>query len=93
MATLGLLKIKLFWKESYDAIISDHDVTKKNLSHDWNYNVGAIMWPKFGNFRISIREVIEIQLQFYKDLIRKTTFLRSGLGPTSIIRDLALGKN
>ena len=58
MATLGLLKIKLFWKESYDAMIFDHDVTKKKLSHDWNYNVGAVMWPKFGNFRISMREVI-----------------------------------
>ena len=49
---------KAIWKESYDAMIFDHDVTKKNLSHDWNYNAGAVMWPKFGNFRISMREVI-----------------------------------
>ena len=29
MATLGLLKIKVFWKKGYDVMISTHDVTKK----------------------------------------------------------------
>ena len=27
MATLGLLKIKIFWNKCYDVIISDYDVT------------------------------------------------------------------
>ena len=29
VATLGLLKIKVFWNTVYDVIIYDHDVTKK----------------------------------------------------------------
>ena len=29
MATLGLLKIKVFWKKGYDVIISTHDLNKK----------------------------------------------------------------
>ena len=28
MATLGLLKIKVFWSKGYDVIISVHEVTK-----------------------------------------------------------------
>ena len=34
MATLGLLKIKLFWNKGYDIIISVHDVTNKISSCD-----------------------------------------------------------
>ena len=29
MATLGLIKIKVFWNKAYDFIISVHDFTKK----------------------------------------------------------------
>ena len=58
IATLGLLKIKVFWNKGYDVIISVHDVTNKILSRDWNYNVNVVMWPKFGNTSISVREVI-----------------------------------
>ena len=57
MATLGLLKIKVFWNKGYDVIISVHDVTNKILSRDSNYIVDVVMWPKFGNFSISMREV------------------------------------
>ena len=39
MATLGLLKIKIFWNESYDVIIYVHDATNKILSCDANYIV------------------------------------------------------
>ena len=56
MATLVLLKIKVFWNNSYDVIISVHDVTNKILSRDSNYIVDVVMWPKFGS--ISMREVI-----------------------------------
>ena len=31
MASLGLLKIKVFLNKEYDVVISVHDVTKKNL--------------------------------------------------------------
>ena len=58
MATPGLLKIKVFWNKGYDVIISVHDVTNKILSRDSNYNVNVVMWPKFGNSSISVREVI-----------------------------------
>ena len=58
MATPGLLKIKVFWNIGYDVIIYVHDVTNKILSRDSNYIVDVVMWPKFGNSNISIREVI-----------------------------------
>ena len=58
MATLDLLKIKVFWNKDYDVTISVHDVTSKILSRDSNYIVGVVMWPEFGNSSISMREVI-----------------------------------
>ena len=58
MATPGLLKIKVFWNKGYDVIISVHDVTNKILSRDSDYNVVDVMWEKFGNSSISVREVI-----------------------------------
>ena len=58
LATLGLAKIKLFWSKGYDAIISAYDVTNKILSCESNYIVDVIMWPKSGNFNISIKEVM-----------------------------------
>ena len=58
MATPGLLKIKVFWNIGYDVIIYVHDVTNKILSRDSNYIVDVVMWPKFGNSSICIREVI-----------------------------------
>ena len=58
MATPGLHKIKVFWKKGYDVIIFVNDVTNKTLSRDSNYIVDVVMWPKFGNSSISMREVI-----------------------------------
>ena len=86
MAIPGLLKITVFWNKGYDVIISVHDVTNKVLSCDSNYIVDVVVWPKFGNSSISMREVITTLI--YKDLTRKTTFLRDGLGWSSIIWDL-----
>ena len=57
-ATLGLLKIRVFWNNAYDVIISANDVTKKFLSHYSNYIIDVVMWPKFGNYIISMRKVI-----------------------------------
>ena len=59
IATLGLFKIKVFWNKGYD-VISVHDVTDKILSRDSNYVVDVVMWPKFGNSNVSLREVIII---------------------------------
>ena len=58
MATPGFLKIKVLWKKDYDVIISENDVNNKILLRDSNYIVDLIIWPKFGNSSISMREVI-----------------------------------
>ena len=44
LVTLGLLKIKVFWKKRY-IIISFLDVTNKNLLRDPNYIADVFMWP------------------------------------------------
>ena len=58
MTTPGLLKIKVFWNNGFEVIISVNDVIKKILSSDSNYSVDVVMWPKFGNSSISMKEVI-----------------------------------
>ena len=62
IATPGLLKVKLFWNKGFDVIISIHDVPNKILSGDSNYTVDVVMWPKFGNSSISMREVVTISI-------------------------------
>ena len=57
MTTLGLFKIKVFRRVS-DVTFFVHDVTNKILSSDSNYIVHVVMWPKFGDSSISMREVI-----------------------------------
>ena len=58
MATPGLRKTKVFWKKGYDVKISVNDITNKTLSRDANYIVDVVMWLKFGNSSISMREFI-----------------------------------
>ena len=58
MATPDLLKITVFWNKGYDVIISGVDFTNKILSRDSNYIVDVFIWPRFGNCRISMREVV-----------------------------------
>ena len=58
MATPGLLKTTAFWNKSYDVIIPTHDISNKILSLESDYIVDMVMWPKFGNSSISVREVI-----------------------------------
>ena len=57
MATPGLLKITVFWNKSSEVTISAHDGINKILSCDSNYIVDVVIWPKFGNYSISMREV------------------------------------
>ena len=81
MASLGLLKIKVFWNKGHDIIISVYEVTNKNLSRDLNYIADVVMWPKltkFSNSSISMWDVSKPQ--FYKDLM-------CGLGSGSVIWD------
>ena len=58
MATLGLLKKKLILNKGYGAIISVYYVINKILLPDSNHIVDVVMWQKFGNSSISIKEVI-----------------------------------
>ena len=58
MATLGLLKIKMFLNKSCDVIIFVCDVTNKILSRDSIYAENAVVWLKFGNSSTSMGEVI-----------------------------------
>ena len=58
LATPGLLKIKLFRNKGYEVIVPDNDVTNRVLSRDSNYIVDMVIWSKFGNSNISMREVI-----------------------------------
>ena len=59
LATLGLLKIKVFWNKVYDVIIFAHDVTNKTLSRGSNYIIDLV---KLGDSSISMREVITLLL-------------------------------
>ena len=58
LATLGLLKIKVIWNKGYDVINSLYDVISKILTRDWNDIVEMVIWSKFGNSSISMRDVI-----------------------------------
>ena len=58
MPSPGLLKIRIFWNYGYDVIISVHDVTTKILSCDSNCIIDVAVWPMFGKFSISMRNVI-----------------------------------
>ena len=42
---------------TYDVIILDYDITNKILSRDSNYIANVVMWPKFGNSSVSVRQV------------------------------------
>lgn len=58
MATLGLLKIKVYLYKGYDAIIYVNDVANKISSHESNRIIDVVIWPNFHNFSIATREVI-----------------------------------
>ena len=58
MATLDLLKVKVFWNKGYDVIISVHDSTNKILSRESNDIVHLAMRPKIGNSSIYVKKVI-----------------------------------
>ena len=58
LATLGLLKLKVFWNKTYDVNISVLHVTNVILSRESSYIVDVVMRPKFDNSNVSIRETI-----------------------------------
>ena len=54
----GFLKIKEFWNERYDDIISIYDATNKILWRESNYVLDVVIWPTYVNSSISMTEVI-----------------------------------
>ena len=58
IAVLGLIQLKTFWNKSNDVKIFVYEVTKKNVLRDSNYIVDVVMWPKLGNWSISMGEVV-----------------------------------
>ena len=58
VAMPGLRKINIFKKKDSDVMIVEYDVINEVLSRDSNYIVNLVMWPKFDNCSISMREVI-----------------------------------
>ena len=85
LATLCLLKIRVFWKK-VDVIIFGHDVTNNILSCNSYYIVDVIFWLKFGNSSISLERGY-YDIDFIKILPEKPIFLRGGLGSSSMIWD------
>ena len=67
MATAGLLKIEVFWNKGYDGIIPVDDASNKILSRDLDYIVDVFMWLKFGNYSISLWEVITTSILYVFD--------------------------
>ena len=59
----------------------------KILSRNSNYIVDAIMPPKFGNSRNSLKEAF---ISYYKDLISKNTLLKGWYWPKLNNLDLTL---
>ena len=62
LATLGLLKIKVFFNKGYNVITSVHDVINKILPSESKYIVDVVVSPKFGTNSISMGEVIIISI-------------------------------
>ena len=58
LVTPGFLKIKAFRNKDYDVMIPQYDFISKILLSDSNYIIDVVMWLKFGNSSISMREVI-----------------------------------
>ena len=72
LATPGLLKIKVVWNKGYDVISSVDEVINKISSGDSSHIVNVVMWIKFGNPSITMRELV-INC-FYKNLTKKINF-------------------
>ena len=85
LATLDLLKLKVFWNIGYDVIVPVNDVTNKISSRVSNYFVDKVMWSKLGNPSISMREVIVTSI--LQGFDQEKHFLRGALGSSLIIWD------
>ena len=78
LVTLGLLKIKVFWNRGYEVIVSIYDVTNKIVSRESNFIVDVVIWLKFGNSSISMREFIKLT-SILSEFDQKNLFIREVL--------------
>ena len=63
------------WSKGYDVIIPVHDFINKILSGDSNYIVYVVViWPKFGNSSIFMREVTIASILYGFDQEKKYLF-------------------
>ena len=59
LATPGLLKLKVFWNKGNEVIILvSNDFTNKIWLRYSNSIAGMVMWQKFDNSSISMKEII-----------------------------------
>ena len=86
LAILDLFKISLFWNKVYNVIINAYGVINKIFSTDTIYIVNAVMWPKYGNSDISMKEVI-IALILHKLDQKSKIILISGIDSSTMIWD------
>ena len=77
LATQGRPKVKVFWNEAYDVIISVQDVINKISLRESNYIADVVMWPKFGSSNISMGKGIITSILFEFD--EKPYILSGGL--------------
>ena len=75
MATLHLLKIKIFWNKGFDVKVFVHDVDNKNLSHESNYFFWRCSWFKYMalKFYASVTKVLKLKVRKFWGL--NTTFV------------------
>ena len=62
----------VFWNKGYYVIYPVYNFSNKTLSHDSNYIMDVVTWPKLVTLA-SVQEKLSWP-QFYKDLTRKTAF-------------------
>ena len=58
LATPGFLKMKVFWNKGYGVISSVDEFINKLSSRDSIHIVNVVMWIKFGNPSITVRQFI-----------------------------------
>ena len=58
LATPGFLKMKVFWNKGYAVISSVDEFINKLSSRDSIHIVNVVMWIKFGNPSITMRQFI-----------------------------------
>ena len=71
MATLGLLKMKIFGNKGYGIVISFHDVTNNILLRESYYIVDSVIRPHFGDSSISMGLALGITLKFYTSVAKR----------------------